>query len=39
MILELAFISNPDELAAFKANYWKSARAVAQVIASHMKGK
>lgn len=39
LILELGFISNPTELAFIKANYWKSARAVAQVIRDHVKGK
>lgn len=36
LILELAFISNPTERAFYVANYWKSARAVAEVIAKHV---
>lgn len=36
LILELIFISNPTERTFYLDNYWKSARAVAQVIADHI---
>ncbi|WP_180082420.1 N-acetylmuramoyl-L-alanine amidase [Acinetobacter sp. YH12123] len=37
LIVELGFISNEDELAAFNEKYWLAAKAVAQVIIEHEK--
>ncbi|WP_180113300.1 N-acetylmuramoyl-L-alanine amidase [Acinetobacter sp. YH12073] len=37
LIVELGFISNEDELAAYQARYWIAAKAVAQVIIEHEK--
>ena len=36
LILELCFISNPTELAKYKASYWAAARKLANVIAEHV---
>ena len=38
LIVELGFISNDAELAAFNSKYWPAAKAVAQVIIEHEKG-
>ncbi len=38
LIVELGFISNNAELAAFNSKYWSAAKAVAQVIIEHEKG-
>ncbi|WP_180110788.1 N-acetylmuramoyl-L-alanine amidase [Acinetobacter sp. YH12098] len=37
LIVELGFISNATELAAFHSKYWSAAKAVAQVIIEHEK--
>lgn len=37
LIVELGFISNDAELAAFNSKYWTAAKAVAQVIIEHEK--
>lgn len=37
LIVELGFISNATELAAFNSKYWSAAKAVAQVIIEHKK--
>ncbi|RKG30645.1 N-acetylmuramoyl-L-alanine amidase, partial [Acinetobacter tianfuensis] len=37
LIVELGFISNDAELAAFNSKYWSAAKAVAQVIIEHEK--
>ncbi|WP_180010443.1 N-acetylmuramoyl-L-alanine amidase [Acinetobacter sp. YH16055] len=37
LIVELGFISNEAELAAFHSKYWSAAKAVAQVIIEHEK--
>ncbi|WP_180165613.1 N-acetylmuramoyl-L-alanine amidase [Acinetobacter sp. YH12049] len=38
LIVELGFISNEAELAAFNEKYWLAAKAVAEVIIKHEKG-
>ena len=37
LIVELGFISNDDELAAFRARYWIAAKAVAKVLIDYEK--
>ena len=37
LIVELGFISNEAELAAFNEKYWLAAKAVADVIIKHEK--
>jgi N-acetylmuramoyl-L-alanine amidase len=39
LIVELAFISNDDELARFNARYWLAAKAVAKVLIKHLDEK
>ena len=39
LIVELGFISNEAELAAFQARYWIAAKAVAKVLIEHEAGK
>ena len=38
LIVELGFISNDAELAAFHSKYWSAAKAVAEVLIKHEKG-
>lgn len=38
LIVELGFISNEDELAAYQARYWIAAKAVAKVLIEYEKG-
>ena len=38
LIVELGFISNEAELAAFQARYWIAAKAVAKVLIEYEKG-
>lgn len=38
LIVELGFISNEDELAAYQARYWIAAKAVAKVLIQYEKG-
>lgn len=38
LIVELGFISNEDELAAFQARYWIAAKTVAKVLIEYEKG-
>ncbi|WP_333835473.1 N-acetylmuramoyl-L-alanine amidase [Acinetobacter schindleri] len=38
LIVELGFISNEDELAAYQARYWIAAKAVAKVLIDYEKG-
>ena len=39
IIVELAFISNPKELAKFEDKYWVAAKAVAEVILNYVRSK
>ncbi len=39
LIVELGFISNDDELAAFQARYWIAAKAVAKVLIDYEKAR